>query len=45
MPYKIPKFPRALVSLKRHKALAIEAAKRKMTVAEVAEEKFAKAGK
>lgn len=41
--YVVPKYPRVLVSLKRHKALALEAAKQNVTVAELAEQKFLKA--
>ena len=35
-----PKYPRVMVSKKRHLALAREARKRGLTIAEVAEEKF-----
>lgn len=38
--YRTPKYPRVLVSEKRHAALAKEADKRGMSIAEVAEEKF-----
>lgn len=38
--YKEPKFPRVLVSLKRHKSLSIQAKKMGMSVAQLAEEKF-----
>lgn len=41
--YNVPKFPRVMVSLARHKALAAEAKKRKITIAELAEEKLKKA--
>lgn len=40
MPYKAPKYPRVMVSPARHKTLAAEAAKKKITVAELAEAKF-----
>lgn len=38
--YEAPKYPRVLVSPARHKALALEAEKRNISVAELAEEKF-----
>ena len=40
MSYIVPKYPRVLVSLARHKKLALEAAKRKITIAELVEEKL-----
>lgn len=42
MSYKAVKYPRVLVSNKRHKALSIEADKRQITVAELVEEKLSK---
>lgn len=36
----VPKYPRVLVSAKRHTLLAKEAAKTGKTISEVAEEKF-----
>lgn len=38
--YNTPKFPRVIVTLPRHKKLATEATKRKITIAEVMEEKL-----
>jgi len=39
------KYPRVMVSKKRHANLAAEAKKRKMSIQDVAEEKFAAADK
>lgn len=41
--YKPVKYPRVLVSNARHRKLFVEAAKRKTTVEELAEEKFKQA--
>lgn len=38
--YKTPKYPRVLVSLKRHKQLSIEAKKLKISVAALVESKL-----
>jgi predicted HicB family RNase H-like nuclease len=43
MSYKVPKYPRVLVSLKRHKVLAVEAEKLGISIAELVENKLAKA--
>lgn len=40
MAYKTPKYPRILVSQARHKKLALEAAKKKITIAELVEGKL-----
>ena len=40
MAYTAPKYPHILISMKRHEKLAKEAAKRNITITEVAEEKF-----
>jgi predicted HicB family RNase H-like nuclease len=40
MKYKIPKYPRVMVSLARHKALTIEAEKRGISIAQLVEEKL-----
>lgn len=42
MTYTAPKYPRVQVSPARHKALAAEAKKRKITIAELVEEKLKK---
>lgn len=43
MSYKPVKYPRILVSASRHKALFLEAGKKKISVAQLAEMKFKKA--
>lgn len=40
MSYKTPKYPRVMVSKVRHEKLAKEAAKLKISIAELAEKKF-----
>jgi len=40
--YNAPKYPRIMVSPKRHKELAQEAQKRNVAIMEVAEERLAK---
>lgn len=42
---KTPKYPRVMVSGKRHNQLAAEAARTGKSIAQVAEAKFIKAGK
>lgn len=42
MKYTAPKYPRVMVSPARHKALAAEAKKRGIKIAELAEEKLKK---
>lgn len=42
---KTPKYPRVMVSGKRHNSLAAEAARTGKSIAQVAEAKFVKAGK
>ncbi|HOB90293.1 MAG TPA: hypothetical protein PKG74_03135 [Candidatus Colwellbacteria bacterium] len=39
------KYPRVMVSVKRHKSLAAEAKKKGMSIMALAEQKFKKAGK
>jgi predicted HicB family RNase H-like nuclease len=42
MAYKVPKYPRILVRPKTHKKLSLEAAKKGISIAELAEEKLNK---
>ena len=43
--YTTPKYPRVMVSIARHKKLATEATKRKVSIAELVEEKLKVADK